>query len=159
MRGFREKVGVFGSLLKGPMDCLFCKIAKKEISGEIIYEDDDVLGLLDINPRAPGHSFLIPKKHRETILDLSEAETGTLFTAVAKVAKLLKETLRPDGFTIGINHGQASGQSIDHLHIHVIPRWLNDKGGSVHSVVSNASKKIVKEIKEEILKAKKVEKQ
>lgn len=136
------------------MECLFCKIAGGAIPAEVIYEDDSVMGLLDINPKAPGHSFLIPKKHRETILDLDESETGHMFVAVANVTALLKKALAPDGFTIGINQGRASGQTIDHLHVHVIPRWLNDRGGSIHSVVSNAPQESVHEMKERILKAK-----
>lgn len=121
------------------MDCLFCKIARKEIPAEIIYEDSDAVGVLDIQPRAPGHAMIIPKVHAANLLDLAKGQAGPVFEAVQNVTALLKEKLRPDGFTIGINHGRVSGQTIDHLHIHIIPRWANDGGGSVHSVVNNPS--------------------
>ena len=133
-------------------DCLFCKIAKKEIVAEIIYEDGANIAILDIFPRAPGHTLVIPKAHRETILDVSEEELKPLFSAVKSVVSMLLKTLRPDGFTIGINHGKASGQLVDHLHIHAIPRFSNYKGSSIHSVVDNGSAEAVKEIAERIRK-------
>ena len=132
------------------MNCLFCKIGKKEIPAEIIYEDETAFALLDIHPMAPGHTMVMPKKHFETILDLEDSELASLFSAVRNVTKLLQKVLAPDGFTIGINHGKASGQTIDHLHIHIIPRFQNDGGGSIHSVVDNQPKETVREIAERI---------
>ena len=136
------------------MDCLFCKIIKKEIPAEIIYEDDKTAAILDINPRSPGHTMVLPKIHRQTILDLPEKEIEPLFGAVKKVTQLIKNSLKPEGFTIGINHGKISGQVIDHLHIHIIPRFKDDGGGSVHSVVNNPPAKSLAEIKSEIIKFK-----
>lgn len=132
------------------MDCLFCKIIKKEIPAEIVYENDKVLAILDINPRAPGHTMILPKFHSLTILDLPKTEIGPVFEAVAKVTRLLQKSLKPEGFTIGINHGKISGQVIDHLHIHIIPRFKEDGGSSVHSVVNNPPKESLKEIKSKI---------
>ena len=136
------------------MDCLFCKIIKKEIPAEIIYEDDKTAAILDINPRSPGHTMVLSKIHRQTILDLPEKEIEPLFGAVKKVTQLIKNSLKPEGFTIGINHGKISGQVIDHLHIHIIPRFKDDGGGSVHSVVNNPPAKSLAEIKSEIIKFK-----
>jgi len=136
------------------MDCLFCKIIKKEISAEIIYEDEKTLAVLDINPRSLGHTVIIPKIHSQTILDLSEKEIGPLFGAVKKVVELIQKSLGPEGFTIGINHGRISGQVIDHLHIHIMPRFKNDGGGSVHSVVNNPPKQNLIDIKSQILNPK-----
>ncbi len=132
------------------MNCLFCKIIKKEIPAEIIYEDEKTLAILDINPRAPGHAMVLPKVHGETILDLPENEIGPLFSAVKKITRLIQKSLKPEGFTIGINHGKISGQVIDHLHIHIIPRFKNDEGSSIHSVVNNPPKESLKEIKNKI---------
>lgn len=125
--------------------CLFCRIGKKEIEAEIIYEDDVSVAILDIHPRAPGHTMVIPRLHRETILDVPEEELKPLFSAVKTVVSLLSKSLHPEGFTIGINQGKASGQLVDHLHIHAIPRFLNDGGGSIHSVVDNKSGGTVQE--------------
>ncbi len=133
------------------MECLFCKIIKKEIPAEIIYEDGKTLAILDINPRSPGHTMVLSKSHSETILDLPEKEIEPLFSAVKKVTELIEKSLKPEGFTIGINHGKISGQVIDHLHIHIIPRFKNDGGSSVHSVVNNPPAESLKEIKSQII--------
>ncbi len=100
----------------------------------MVYEDDHAVGIVDIHPCAPHHTMIIPKRHAETILDVPDNEIGFLFSAVKAMAGVLKKEHAPDGFTIGINHGKASGQAVDHLHIHVIPRWLNDGAGSLHSI-------------------------
>ena len=132
------------------VNCIFCKIVKKEIPAEVIYDNDFVLAILDINPCASGHTMVLPKVHVETILDLPEV--GPVFEAVKKVTGRLKEVFNPDGFTIGINQGRAAGQAIDHLHIHIIPRYKGDGGGSIHSIVQNHSKESLSVIKDRILK-------
>lgn len=128
------------------MDCLFCKIIKKEISAEIIFEDNSAIAILDIHPRYPGHTMILPKNHAENILELANGDIGDVFKAVKKVTEILNASLKPDGFTIGINHGKVSGQVIDHLHIHVMPRWRGDGGGSIHSVVDNPPKESMMQI-------------
>ncbi|MCP6719972.1 MAG: HIT family protein [Patescibacteria group bacterium] len=133
-------------------DCLFCKIANKEVPADnIIYEDESALGLLDVNPLAPGQTVVIPRTHAENILELSDDEVNLLFRAVKKVTDLLDKTIKPDGFTIGINH--KVGQAIDHLHVLVIPRYNSDGGTSIHGVVNNPPKESLQVIKEKILKA------
>lgn len=127
-------------------DCLFCKIAKKEIPASFIYEDVSTIAFLDIHPHAVGHTMVIPKEHRETILDASEKEIGAIFSAVKKVTDLIQKKLHPNGFTIGINHGKVSGQVVEHLHIHIIPRFTGDGGGSIHSVVNMPGDKSVDEV-------------
>lgn len=128
------------------MDCLFCKIAKKEIPVEIIYEDQNTMAFLDIQPRTAGHTVIIPKQHAETILNLDDRKIRPTFLTVKKVTAILYKALKTNGFTIGINQGKVSGQSIDHLHIHIIPRFNNDGGGSIHSVVYNPPKESLKDI-------------
>jgi len=132
------------------MDCLFCKIAKKEIPASIISEDSATVAFLDIHPRAAGHTMVVPKTHRETILECDTQDLVDLFGAVQNATALLKEKLKPDGFTIGINHGKASGQVIDHLHVHVIPRWNTDGGGSIHSVVDHPGEMSVEAVLEKL---------
>jgi histidine triad (HIT) family protein len=131
-------------------DCLFCKIGSHEIAAEIVYEDEKTMAFLDVQPRSPGHTMVIPKIHRETILDLKDEELGPVFLTVKKVADILKSALKTDGFTIGINHGRVSGQVVEHLHIHLIPRFKNDGGHSIHSVVNNPPKESLKELAEKI---------
>lgn len=119
------------------MDCLFCKIGKKEIPAEMVYEDENSFAILDINPVAPGHTMVIPKGHASNLLDLPQEGVKPLFEALKTVLHKVSTALSPDGFTMGINQGSVSGQAVDHLHIHIIPRFAGDKGNSVHSVVSN----------------------
>lgn len=117
----------------------------------MVYEDDVALGFLDINPLAPGHTMIIPKEHSVDLLGLPTSSVGSLFQAVKRVTGLLNKALTPDGFTIGINHGKVSGQAVDHLHIHIIPRFTDDGGGSLHSVVNNPPKESLEEIRSKIL--------
>lgn len=122
------------------MDCVFCKIISREIPAEIVYEDDATLAFLDIFPRAPGHTVVIPKKHAVNILELPDGDIAPLFLTVKKITGILQSTFSPDGFTLGVNHGEAAGQTVPHLHVHVMPRFKDDKGSNLHSVVSNAPK-------------------
>ncbi|MDI6820705.1 MAG: HIT family protein [Patescibacteria group bacterium] len=130
------------------MDCLFCRIIQKKITAQVIYENDTVLAILDIHPKAPGHTIILPRIHTETILGYPVSKGSDLFESVKKVTTILNKVLKPDGFTIGINHGKSAGQAIGHLHIHIIPRWSNDGGSSIHGVVDNRSNSNPEEIKE-----------
>lgn len=132
-------------------NCLFCNIIAKKISAEIIYEDDFTISFLDINPITPGHTLVIPKIHAENIIDLPENETKELFIAVKRITALLDKSLTANGFTIGINHGKASGQAIDHIHIHIIPRYNGDGGRSMHSIASFTSDQSLSTLKNIIL--------
>ncbi len=132
------------------MDCLFCDIASKKIPACVVHEDEKTLGFLDIKPLAPGHTVIIPKIHVESIMNLDDELMVPVFGAVKKMTGILKKVLGPEGFTIGINQGRTAG--VDHLHIHIIPRWQNDGGGSIHSVVNNPPKESLESIREKILK-------
>lgn len=132
-------------------NCIFCRIINKEIPASIIYEDKESFAFLDVHPRSPGHTMVLPKVHFENIIDLPLEKIESVFKTVKNITILLKEKIKPDGFTIGINHGKVSGQAIDHLHIHIIPRWLDDAGKSIHDVVNNPPKEDIEKIKEKIL--------
>ncbi len=127
-------------------DCIFCKIARKEIAVKAIVNTDKALAFLDINPVAPGHTVVIPKKHFPTILDAGDDDITAIFSAAKESAAMLKSGLNCDGFNIGLNHGKAGGQAIPHMHVHVIPRFNGDGGGSMHSIVRNQPKESVDEI-------------
>ncbi len=134
--------------------CLFCGIVKKSVAAEIVYEDQDAVAFLDIHPRVPGHTMVVPKVHAETILELPDSAFQGVFVAVKRVTALLQKTLRPRGFTIGINHGKVSGQVIDHLHIHILPRFDNDQGSSLHSVVNNPPQESIEVMADKIRNSK-----
>ena len=134
--------------------CIFCKIVSGEIPAEKIYEDDDVLAFLDILPRSPGHTMVIPKIHAEFFEDLPKELVGPFFSKCQDIVGLVKKALAPDGFTLGMNHGKVSGQEVPHLHFHIMPRWLGDGGHSLQSVVSNTSAEDIKTIAQKIRSAK-----
>lgn len=127
-------------------DCIFCKIIRKEIPNYTIYEDNDVLAFLDIHPTAKGHTVVIPKIHCETVFDCDEQLLASLMLGVEKTMKAVADALQPDGFNAGWNHAKAGGQAVPHLHVHVIPRWEGDGGGSMHSIVRNAGDMSVEEV-------------
>ena len=118
-------------------ECLFCKIVNKEIPNYTVYENDHILAFLDIFPCTKGHVVVIPKVHAETLFDLSSSQKATLFDGVQEVMKKVERVLSPEGFNVGLNHLEAGGQTVPHLHIHILPRWKGDGGGSMHSVVKN----------------------
>ena len=104
-------------------ECLFCKIIEKAIPSETIFEDELTFAFLDIQQETTGHTLVVLKDHSENILETPEEQLGPLWVSVKKVAGLLKEKLAPAGFTFTINHGRIAGQIIDHLHVHIIPRY------------------------------------
>lgn len=132
-------------------DCLFCNIAAKQIPAHILYEDEHVVAFLDAMPRVIGHTLVIPKLHAPNILELPDEEVGPLFVAVKHMAGMLKKSLQPDGITIGINQGRASGQEVDHLHVHLMPRWHGDGGTAIQSIVHNPPKESTDEVARKIL--------
>ncbi|MFP4005645.1 MAG: HIT family protein [Candidatus Hadarchaeia archaeon] len=136
-------------------ECIFCKIVNGKIKSRTIYENDKVLSFLDVNPRSPGHSLVIPKKHVETLDKLDGQTAGEILKVAKKVEKLLKKSLSPEAFTLGINDGEAAGQEVPHLHLNIIPRFKNDGGKPIHSVVNNPPEKELSEIENLILEEKK----
>ena len=107
-------------------DCIFCAIAAGEIPSFKIYEDDLVLAYLDINPFSEGHTLVIPKAHASCLADADDALLAGLIARVKKVAVHLKSALGADGFNILQNNGAAAGQTVNHLHFHIVPRHSGD---------------------------------
>jgi len=108
------------------MDCLFCKIIKKELPSEIVYEDDNILAFKDINPRAPVHFLIVPKKHIPSVdhVEFQDKELmGDLILAAQKIAK--EKKLR--GYRLQINVGRSAGQIVDHLHLHLLSRAAGER--------------------------------
>jgi len=101
-------------------DCLFCKIVAKEIPCNKAYEDDKVLAFHDINPQAPVHLLIIPKKHIVSVADTAESDMD-LYARIMSVAKRLAEEFGlKSGYRIVTNIGKDGGQAVDHLHIHLL---------------------------------------
>ena len=104
-------------------NCVFCAIAANEIPSFKVYEDDLVLAYLDINPFSKGHTLVIPKEHSSGLLDTPEETLAALVARVKKVASHLKAALPCDGFNILQNNGEAAGQTVMHIHFHIVPRY------------------------------------
>lgn len=104
------------------MDCVFCKIAKKEIKSDIVYEDKDVLVFKDIKPSAPAHYLIIPKEHIQSIAHLQKNH-NEIIAKVIYAAKGVAEKLGLKGYKLVFNVGREGGQIIDHLHLHLLGGW------------------------------------
>ncbi len=102
--------------------CLFCKIIAGDISADIVYETDQLLAFRDINPKAPTHVLIIPRRHVATINDIAEAkaedEIGPLYAAAAHIAQ--EEGIANDGYRVVMNCNEAAGQTVFHLHLHLL---------------------------------------
>lgn len=106
------------------MDCLFCKIIKKEIPSKIIYEDDDLIAFLDINPTTNGDTLIIPKKHYQDFLEIDNQILEKINNLSRNLYPIYQEKLHCDGLTLSSNLDY--GQEIKHFHLHFIPRYKND---------------------------------
>ncbi len=102
-------------------DCIFCKIVDKEVPADIVYQDEEVLAFKDINPAAPVHILIIPKKHIPSVnhMELQDKELiGKLFLVAQKIAK--EQGIAESGYRLVFNIGEDAGQTVNHLHLHQI---------------------------------------
>ena len=100
---------------------IFCKIVKGEIPSKKIYEDDEVLVIMDVNPRSNGHVLVIPKKHYQDLFDIDYSTLNHIMGIAQKISKKLIEKLDCDGVTLEQNNGIS--QEVKHFHLHVIPKY------------------------------------
>lgn len=107
-------------------ECIFCKIVKGEIPCDKIWEDENFLAFLDINPNAEGHTLVIPKEHFEKINDLEGIYSEKFISAISEVGKILMEKYNSEGFNVVLNNGKSAGQIVPHVHFHVLPRKEGD---------------------------------
>ncbi|MBS5588575.1 MAG: HIT family protein [[Clostridium] spiroforme] len=109
-------------------DCIFCKIAQKNVPGKIIYEDDICLAFLDLSQTTDGHTLVIPKKHYENILEVDNEVLSHLMIVTKNLANKIIKKLNAKGVNILTNANEIAGQTVMHFHIHIIPRYnLDDK--------------------------------
>ncbi len=107
-------------------DCIFCKISRKDVKSEILYENENYIAFLDINPSNPGHTLVIPKKHYVNALDTPDDVISGMINVAKRVALNQIKHLKAEGFNIWINNFPAAGQVIFHVHLHVVPRFPGD---------------------------------
>ena len=104
------------------MDCLFCKILSGEIPSEKVYEDDKVLAFKDIDPKAPFHVIVIPKKHISSAADINSENSHYISAIFEAIAKIAKENNLEKGFRVVNNCGEDGGQTVNHIHFHLLAR-------------------------------------
>lgn len=113
-------------------DCVFCKIAAGEIPSRKIYEDKDVVAIMDLSPTSKGHSLIIPKEHYANIYDIDEDIAAKIMRVAKKLATKMTVALNCDGFNLLQNNGATAGQTMFHFHMHLIPRYKNADNDMLH---------------------------
>ena len=118
--------------------CPFCTPDQKLL----FHESELVVGLWDRYPVSPGHALLVPRRHVAGWFDASQEEQQALVAALEAAKRKIEKEHRPDGYNIGVNIGEAAGQTVDHLHVHLIPRYQGDiadpRGGVRHVIPAKA---------------------
>ena len=133
--------------------CIFCKIISGEIPCHKVYEDEKTLAFLDIKPINPGHTLIVPKNHYANLSEIPETELCDLILRAKKLAALLSEKLNFTDYTISQNNGPLAGQTVAHIHFHIIPRFENDiLTGWDHKEHRRGEKEYSSEEAEEIIK-------
>ena len=107
-------------------NCIFCKILAGEIPSTAVYEDDDFKAILDVSPAARGHVIILPKNHAANIYELPDDDASKIMVVAKKIATAIEKAYHCDGVNILQNNGEAAGQTVFHLHVHVIPRFKGD---------------------------------
>lgn len=111
-----------------PEKCVFCQIVARKLPAAIVFENDDYIAFMDRSPFNQGHTLVCPKKHGETVWDMTEPEIGGLFALAARISKGVMRATASDGFRFVQNNGEAANQAVAHVHVHIIPVKLSEKG-------------------------------
>ena len=131
-------------------NCIFCKIAAGKIPSKTLYEDEKFRVILDLGPATRGHALVIPKEHYADLYEIPEETAEEAMKVAKKMAAVMTEKLKADGFNIVQNNGEVSGQSVFHFHIHLIPRYEND-GQTINWKQTSPTAEELAAVKEEIL--------
>lgn len=107
--------------------CIFCRIANGDIPSKTIFEDEEFRVILDLAPAARGHALILPKQHYADLFELPEDLAGKVFHLAKKMAERIREKMDCDGFNLVQNNGGIAGQTVFHFHLHLIPRYQDDK--------------------------------
>lgn len=108
------------------MGCVFCDIVTGRAPAEVVYEDEETLAFMDINPVNPGHVLVVPKRHVRDIYALDDETAAAVMRTAIRVARAVKKALAPDGVNLFQTNEPAAFQSVFHFHMHIIPRWWDD---------------------------------
>lgn len=107
-------------------NCIFCKIANGDIPSKAIYEDDLFKVILDLGPATKGHALILPKDHAKNLFELPDDTAKQVLVLAKKLGKQMVDKLNADGLNIIQNNGETAGQTVNHFHLHLIPRYEND---------------------------------
>lgn len=133
-------------------DCIFCKIAAGEIPSRKIYEDQDLIAIMDLNPTSKGHSLIIPKEHCTNIYDIDEDIAAKVMKTAKKLATKMTVALNCDGFNLLQNNGETAGQTMFHFHMHLIPRYKDADNNMLKFTSVSFSDEEMDAIRDQIIK-------
>ena len=133
-------------------DCIFCKIAAGEIPSRKIYEDKDLIAIMDLNPTSKGHSLIIPKEHCTNIYDIDEDIAAKVMKTAKKLATKMTVALNCDGFNLLQNNGESAGQTMFHFHMHLIPRYKDADNNMLKFTSVSFSDEEMDAIRDQIIK-------
>lgn len=131
------------------MNCIFCKIINKEIPASVIYEDDDVIAFLDLSQITKGHTLVLPKKHYDDLGTITNEDYTKVMLVVKKLSKAIIKAFDAKGCNIINNMGEIAGQTINHFHVHITPRFNKEELVFTHA--DNTGKFDLNEIKAKII--------
>jgi histidine triad (HIT) family protein len=115
-------------------NCVFCKIITGDIPAKVIMHNEKAMALLDAFPLAPGHTLVIPKSHYAKVQQMSEQDAMAVFEIVWKLAGAVETGSQVNASTIAIHNGSEAGQEVPHVHVHIVPRRIDDGAGAIHSM-------------------------
>ncbi len=130
-------------------DCIFCKIANGQIPSKTLYEDERFRVILDLGPATKGHALILPKDHADNLYELPDDIARAVMPLARKMANIMRERLRCDGLNLVQNNGEVAGQTVEHFHLHVIPRYVND-GQQINWVPGEPSQEELEAVRREI---------
>jgi histidine triad (HIT) family protein len=107
-------------------ECIFCRIVAGQIPATLVHEDEHTLAFMDIGQVNPGHVLVAVKKHADNIFSLDDAQAAAVFCSAAKVARAIRGAFEPQGLSVYQANGRAAGQTVFHLHLHLVPRYEGD---------------------------------
>lgn len=119
-------------------ETLFEKIVAGEIPARVVHETETTLAFLDVDPLAPGHTLVIPKEPYRRLRDLPAELSADVFETVHEIVPRIEDAVDADAVTVGINDGEAAGQEVPHVHVHLVPRFDGDGGGPIHAVAGDS---------------------
>ena len=130
-------------------DCIFCKIAAGEIPSKTLYEDEQFRVILDLGPATKGHALILPKKHAANLFELPEETAANIMVLAKKIANTMREKLACVGLNLVQNNGETAGQTVNHFHLHMIPRYEGD-GQKIGWIPHEVTQEELEAVKQEI---------